>query len=185
MGIRPVREAALAAVAGAGQAALLAAVRRKQVVGLTTHAIGASWRATDPQVMRRFLIHAGKAFLILPVPWAFSPAPSATLCRLLLPECSHCQRCSNNTRMPGRSGSVRRRPHLSVSDHDGAIAFVMTASAQCTSPVPRDVGLTGAEEVLVRSECRDDRVGLAPVTSELGRFLTICDAAVIQPRHSS
>jgi hypothetical protein len=31
-----------------------------------------------PQVMRQFLIHAGKALLILPVPWAFSPAPSAT-----------------------------------------------------------------------------------------------------------
>ena len=33
-----------------------------------------------PQVMRQFLIYAGKALLILPVPWAFSQALSATAC---------------------------------------------------------------------------------------------------------
>ena len=57
-----------------------------------------------------------------PVPWAFSPAPSVTLCRLLHPECSHCRRGPNTDRMPGRGGSVRRRPYLSsaaVSDRDG------------------------------------------------------------------
>jgi len=46
--------------------------------------------------MRRFLIHAGTALLILPVPWAFSPAPSATLCRLLHPQCSRYHRDANH-----------------------------------------------------------------------------------------
>jgi len=88
-------------VAGAEQAA--SACRSQAETGRRpdAHAIGAGWRVTNPQVMRQFLSHAGKAFLILPVPWAFSPAPSATLCRLLRPECSHSQRHANTARMPG------------------------------------------------------------------------------------
>jgi hypothetical protein len=34
------------------------------------------WRdlaGTDPQVMRQFLIHAGKEFFILPLPWGIQP----------------------------------------------------------------------------------------------------------------
>ena len=73
MGIRPVREAALAAVAGAEQAA--PACRGQTETGRRpdAHAVGARWRVTDPQVMRRFLSHAGKAFLVLPVPWGIQP----------------------------------------------------------------------------------------------------------------
>ena len=78
MGIRPVREAALAAVAGAEQAASACRCQTETGCRPDAHAVGAGWRVTDPQVMRRFLSHAGKAFLILPVSWAFSPAPSAT-----------------------------------------------------------------------------------------------------------
>ena len=102
-------------MAGAEEAAPACRVGRKQVVGLIALAIGAKWRVTDPQVMRRFLSHASKAFLILPVPWAFSPAPLATLCRLLHPECSRCHGRPNTVRMPGPGGSVRRRPYLTVS----------------------------------------------------------------------
>ena len=65
-----------------------------------------------PQVMRRFLIHAGKALLILPVPWAFSPAPSATFCRLLHPKCSQYQHGTNTARMPAQGW---QRPQLSVT----------------------------------------------------------------------
>lgn len=74
----------------------------------------ASWRGTAPQVMRQFLIHAGKALLILPVPWAFSPAPSATLCWLLHPQCSQDQSGANHRRKPWQGGTARGCPWLSV-----------------------------------------------------------------------
>ena len=109
-------------MAGAEEAAPACRVGRKQVVGLIALAIGAKWRVTDPQVMRRFLSHAGKAFLILPVPWAFSPAPSATLCRLLHTECSRCHRRANTARMLGQE---KQCPQASVPVRQRLSAIVM------------------------------------------------------------
>jgi hypothetical protein len=75
-----------------------------------------------PQVMRRFLIHAVMAIWTLPVLWAFSPAPSATLYRLLPSQCSQCQLGANIVRTPRQmaavSVGVRNCPSPSADGRD-------------------------------------------------------------------
>ena len=106
---------------GAEQSALLARFRREAGVGRCPYD-GASLAGNGLRKYAPFLIHAGKALLILPVPWAFSPALSATFCRLLHPQCSRCQRVANTARMPGQgtaiSVDVRTCPSAFVSDRD-------------------------------------------------------------------
>lgn len=67
-----------------------------------------------PWVVRRFLIHAETAFLILPVPWAFSSAHSAILARLSHPLCRQRRQDANAAWMRATAGCVRRRPWKSI-----------------------------------------------------------------------